>query len=55
MNRSQLSKRVQKLKNETLVSRYKPVLILRDSDNIENYKNLIGPKTVVIIDDIPNG
>jgi hypothetical protein len=48
---SQLIKRLEKLEVQNKTSKFAPVLILRPEEVERN--PLIGPETVVIIDDIP--
>lgn len=47
-----LNERLKKIEQRHTVSNYAPVLIL-NPDEIEANRHLIGPNTVVIVDDIP--
>lgn len=44
--------RVKKIEKNHKVSQYIPVLILDDEEELDSCKHLVGPYTVVIIDDI---
>jgi hypothetical protein len=47
-----LKTKIEALEKRKKVSQYVPVLFLDGEDNIEEYKHLIGPETVVFIDNV---
>jgi hypothetical protein len=49
---SQLKKRLENLERQHIGGQFAPVLILNPYE-IEGNRHLIGPNTVVIVDDIP--
>ncbi len=48
-----LDKRLKRIEDKKTVSKFLPVLILDDEGEIKNCQHLIGPQTVIFIDDIP--
>jgi len=47
-----LKDRIRKIEKENKISKYIPVLFLDSEEHLEEYRHLVGPETVVIIDDI---
>jgi hypothetical protein len=47
-----LKSKIEAMEKVSRVSNYLPVLFLDDENEIHSYSHLIGPETVVIIDDI---
>jgi hypothetical protein len=52
MQLNSMKNKIKAIEKQNRVSKYLPVLFLDDETELENYKHLIGPETVVIIDDI---
>jgi hypothetical protein len=53
MRLEKMKSRLTKIEQHKRVSQFLPVLFVDDEGSIEERKHLIGPNTVVIIDDIP--
>lgn len=47
-----LKKRLEKVENSVQHKAYAPVLFVKSEEEIENKRHLIGPNTVVILDNI---
>jgi hypothetical protein len=53
MRLESMKSKLSKIEKHKQSSRYLPVLFLDDEGSIDECRHLIGPDTVVIIDDIP--
>jgi hypothetical protein len=53
MRLEKMKSKLTKIENHKRISQFLPVLFVYDEGSIEECKHLIGPNTVIIIDDIP--
>jgi hypothetical protein len=53
MRLESMKSKLSKIEKHKRISQFLPVLFVNDEGSIEECRHLIGPHTVVIIDDIP--
>jgi hypothetical protein len=52
MQLSSMKKKIKSIEKQLIISKFESVIIVDSYEDIENYKDRIGPNTVIIIDDI---